>query len=215
MRTASMRRAGLAWTARRRDDRRRDLERNHRDCVRRGRPPDGVARQRLRPLEAPRRAHAERTVDRDDARGRRAAADAKYGRANAAARSSSAATRAASSSRSRSRCRRVCSSGERRSRRTAVNGTSGATSRRSRCSTIGIAMASAPARKSGYRNDTALATSAARACSQVGEQREIERLRRVELHVVDAGAAQLAVVAQRQAGQLAQVGRPHGGRVRQ
>ena len=42
---------------------------------------------------------------------------------------------------------------------------------------------------------------------QVREQREVERLRRVELHVVDAGAAQLAVVAQRQPGQLAQVAR--------
>ena len=53
------------------------------------------------------------------------------------------------------------------------------------------------------------------ACRQVGEQREVERLRGVELHVVDARAAQLAVVAQRQAGELAQVGRAHGAGVRE
>jgi len=72
-----------------------------------------------------------------------------YGRANAAARSSSAAMRAASSSRSRSRRLRDRATGERRSNRTALNGTSGATSRRRKCSTIGIATASAPRRNAG------------------------------------------------------------------
>ena len=61
-----------------------------------------------------------RAIDGDDLERRTAGAPrSRYGRANAAASSSSAATRAASSSRSRSRRRRVCSTGERRSSRTA------------------------------------------------------------------------------------------------
>ena len=50
---------------------------------------------------------------------------------------------------------------------------------------------------------------------EIRQQREVERLRRVELHVVDAGAAQLALVAQRQPGQLAQIRRPDRRRLRQ
>ena len=38
-----------------------------------------------------------------------------------------------------------------------------------------------------------------------GEESEVERLRRIELHVIDAGPAQLPVVGQRERGELAQV----------
>ena len=55
------------------------------------------------------------------------------------------------------------------------------------------------------RESSSAPTSVASARRQVRQQRKVERLRCIELHVVDARAAKLAVVAKRQARELTQV----------
>ena len=90
------------------------------------------------------------------------ASDGKNGRANASARSSSAVTRSASSSSSRRCCFWLCSTGAPRSSFTAENCTRASGSRLSRCSTIGTAAASAPARNSGERNAITASSRASR-----------------------------------------------------
>ena len=83
-----------------------------------------------------------------------ASPEAKNGRANAIASRTSVAIRSASSSSSRNRCLAECSTGACFNSLTAANFTLGSGSRFSRCSTIGIAAAAAPARNRGERNDS-------------------------------------------------------------
>ena len=117
----------------------------------------------------------------------------RYGRANAAASSSSAATRAASSRRSRSRRRRDALD------RRAVQQPHGRERHFRRDVAPQQVQDDRDRDREGAEQERGIEERhpyfrRARA-DEIAEQREVERLRRVELHVVDARAAQLAVVA--------------------
>ena len=93
------------------------------------------------------------------------------------------------------RRRRVRSIGDRRSSRTAVNGTSGATSRRSRWSTTGMAIASAPRRNAG-RGSHALGRRRDR--SREGYRRDWGHDGTCATHVIDSFSRPSSRVAERQ-----------------
>ena len=191
-------------------------KRHDRDIVSGRRLRHGVPGELLRAGESSRRRQAERRVERDDGRagGRGRPGRGKNGRANASARSTSAATRSISRAICLSRRVEVCSTGACRNSATAANFTRGSGFRFSRCRTTGMAAASAPTRKRGERKDGIIRNHKAtentkdtfgslwslwfissRSRRQVLHQRELQRLLRVQQLVVDARAAQLAAVA--------------------